>query len=142
VPGTFEVFDAAGKEETVRASADKLPLGGEFSLTPDDRFAVLRTGAVLRLDTLQGFAKIEPHVAITFGEKSAWLLTRDGSLAEYEVPGWRPRGRWRLELTGYRVALDAKAGRLYVAGFDPRAVLERPRARSHGDVQVYEVPGK
>ena len=62
--------------------------------------------------------------------------------------GWR-WNRWftrtvRRSSTGLRLrlALDVMGGGVYVAGLDARAVLERPLARSHGDVEVYDVPGK
>ena len=66
-----------------------------------------------------------------------WALGRDGVLREYSYPEFRLLSQARLSIAGYRLALDGKARRLYVAGFDPRSAADRPRAKAHGDVHVY-----
>ena len=135
VPGTFESIGLGGE---VRKAAGKLPLGGMFALTPDGKAVVFRNGTLLTTG-LEPLGRIEPHLAIALGESSAWLVARDGTLARYAYPAWKETGRWRLPLAAYALALDAKAGRLYVAGFDPRSVLERPRARGHGAIHWYDI---
>jgi hypothetical protein len=45
----------------------------------------------------------------------------------------------RLDIVPYQAVYDAKRARLYVAGFDPRAVAERPRTRGFGDLFVYDL---
>ena len=49
----------------------------------------------------------------------------------------------RLAMAGYRIAVDGRARdgavRLYVGGFDPRSVSERPRAKGHGEIHVYRI---
>jgi hypothetical protein len=67
------------------------------------------------------------------------VLARDGTLRRYSYPAFRPQATYRLPLSAYRLAFDGKAGRLYVAGFDPKAVGDRPRARGYGDIYVYEL---
>ena len=71
--------------------------------------------------------------------QAAMSVGRDGGLRRYSYPEFRLLGRHRLGLAGYLVAVDGKAGRLYVAGFDPKSVTERPRDRGHGDIHVYDL---
>ncbi len=144
VPGTFERWTLQPRSDAAvtKAAADKLALGGGFELTADGKFAVLRTGAVLRLgDEITAAARVEPHLAAAVDVEGgrAWLLPREGGLAEYSYPDWRERRRWRLPLAAYAVALDAKGRRLYVAGFDARSAADRPRAKGHGDIHAYDL---
>jgi hypothetical protein len=76
-------------------------------------------------------------MAIDVEGNTAYVLARDGTLAEYSYPEFRLRARRRLAITGYRVAVDGQAGRLYVAGFDPRSLVDQPRAKAHGAIHVY-----
>ncbi len=149
VPGTLDalVLPARTNEQPLRYRApgqDKLALGGEYILSPDGRFALCKTGTVLRLagerdEDMRLHVRLEPFLsaAIDTEGKAAYLLARDGTLTECGYPDFRLRGQRRLALTGYGIVVDGKAGRLYVAGFDPRAVAEQPRARGHGDIHVY-----
>ncbi|MBY0229167.1 MAG: hypothetical protein K2W96_07820, partial [Gemmataceae bacterium] len=133
VPGTFEAIDLTGVVS--KAASDKRPLGGEFALSPDGKEVVFRNGTLLTADAdLKPLGRIEPHLALAFGGKWAWLVARDGTLARYAYPEWKEAGRWRLPLAAYGLAVDGK--RLYVAGFDARSVGERPRARGHGDIHL------
>jgi hypothetical protein len=121
-----------------------LPLGGDFSLTPDAKFAVLRTGSILKIaDELTAAGRIEAHFGIAFDGSAgkAWLLPREGGLAEYSFPDWKLKRRWKLPFAAYAVVLDAAAKKLYVAGFDARSLAERPRAKGHGDIHVYDLSG-
>jgi hypothetical protein len=149
VPGTLDAFPVPAKRADVptayrAAGHDKLALGGEVEITPDGKFALCKTGTVLRLsaerdEDMRLHARVEPFLAAAIDTegRTAYLLARDGSLREHSYPDFRLKGRRRLSLTGYRIAVDGKAGRLYVAGFDPASVTERPRAKSHGDIHVY-----
>jgi WD40 repeat protein len=149
VPGTLDALVLSRKltEQPVSrraANHDKLALGGEIVLSPDGRFGLCKTGTVLRLSAekdadMRLHLRLEPFLsaAIDVAGKTAYLLSRDGTLAEYTYPDFRLRGRKRLAITGYRIAVDGKAGRLYVAGFDPRSLAEQPRAKAHGDIHVY-----
>jgi hypothetical protein len=126
------------------ANADKLALGGAFVISPDGRFLICGTGTVLQLsrtrdEDLKPHARIEPHLSIAIEAEGGWafVLGRDGLLTRYSYPAFRKQASWRPALAAYRIAVDGKAGRLYVAGFDPRSVAERPRARGHGDIHVY-----
>jgi hypothetical protein len=47
--------------------------------------------------------------------------------------------RWKLPFAAYVLALDAKAKRLYVGGFDARSLVDRPRAKGHGDIHGYDL---
>jgi hypothetical protein len=92
-----------------------------------------------------------PLLAVAFApEKKAALVTRaDGTLEVFRYPGFdASRGRWRLEQPGYRAALDARRGRLYVAAAprpDPRRAgalrVNRygDRPTGVGDLHVYDV---
>jgi WD40 repeat protein len=152
VPGTLDAFvvplKLTDRPTTYRApDPDKFALGGGFILTPDGRYLINKTGTVLRLsadrdEDLRFHARIEPHLSATIEEasKRAYLIDRDGDLRIYYYPEFRLLGRHRLALAAYAVVVDGKAGRLYVAGFDPRSLAERPRARAYGDIHVYAIP--
>ena len=60
-------------------------------------------------------------------------------MEHYSYPDFRLRGSQRLPLTPYQAVCDGKGGRLFVSGIDPRTVGQRPRARGHGDVFVYDL---
>jgi WD40 repeat protein len=149
VPATLDAFALGAKttEQPVSyraANHDKLALGGEFVVTPDGRFALCKTGTVLRLsaerdEDMRLHTRVEPFLsaAVDEGGKTAYVLARDGTLRQYSYPDFRLRWQRRLAITGYQIAVDGKSGRLFVAGFDPRSVAERPRARGHGDIHVY-----
>ena len=47
--------------------------------------------------------------------------------------------RWKLPMTAYQLAFDAKADRLYLAVIDPAAIVARPRTRGFGDIWVIAV---
>jgi WD40 repeat protein len=151
LPGTLDAFVVGSKagERSVSYRApghDKLALGGEFVLAPDGHYLICKTGTVLRLsgerdEDLKLHARLGPLLAAAVDAegKRAWVVAVDGTLKKYSYPEFRLQGRYRPALAAYRVAVDGKAGRLYVAGFDPRSVGERPRAPGHGDIHVYAV---
>jgi len=130
VPGTLDVFDLTGKSKPRRApNHDKLSLGGEFVISPDGKHLICKTGTVLRLsadrdEDMKLHGRIDPLLSVAIDEenKSAWVVSRDGTLKQYSYPEFRLQGRWRPALAAYAVAVDGKAGRLYLAGFDPRSV--------------------
>jgi WD40 repeat protein len=147
-PGTLERFDLpskpADKPVATRASVGRHALGGEFVLSPDGHFLLCKTGTVLRLaaerdNDMRPHADLGPFLdaAVDPEAQAAFVLARDGTLRRYSYPDFRPQETYRLALSAYRLALDARGRRLYVAGFDPKAVSDRPRARGYGDVHVY-----
>ncbi|HZY90037.1 MAG TPA: WD40 repeat domain-containing protein, partial [Gemmataceae bacterium] len=147
-PGTLERFDVPAQPEdkpvATRAAAGRHALGGEFVLSPDGRFLLCKTGTVLRLSAerdsdMRPHADVGPFLdaAVDPEANLAFVLARDGTLRHYSYPDFRPQATYRLALSAYRIAWDGKGGRLYAAGFDPKAVSDRPRARAHGDIHVY-----
>ena len=108
-----------------------------------DRDPFVRHISADRDEDMKLHTRIDPHLALAIDVegKSAWVATRDGTLRKYSYPEFRLQGRWRPALTAYQLAVDGKSGRLYVAGFDPRSVAERPRAKGHGDIHVYAIEG-
>jgi dipeptidyl aminopeptidase/acylaminoacyl peptidase len=149
-PGTVDAltiphrFDDPAPAPFRSPAVGRHPLGGAFLATPDGRFLLFKTGTVLRLsatreDDLPFHAALEPFLAAAVDPDvgAAFVLARDGALKHYSYPDFKLRATYRLGLAGYQVALDGRHGRLYVAGFDPGAVAERPRARGHGDIHVY-----
>jgi len=78
-------------------------------------------------------AGVAPELRVLFA------LTREGTLRVYSYPDFRFEGTYRLAGVGYAMVCDGKAGRLYVAAVDPKALSERPRGRGTGEVQVYDV---
>jgi hypothetical protein len=124
----------------------KRPLGGDFVISPDGKFLLCKTGTVLQLsatrdDDLKHVATIEPFVAAAVAAElgTAFALSQDGALRVYSYPDFRPAGTYRLGGVCYALACDGKAGRLYVAAVDPKALSERPRGRGTGELQVYDV---
>jgi WD40 repeat protein/mono/diheme cytochrome c family protein len=150
-PGTLEalVFPAKpdDKPETRKASVPNgHALGGEFLLSPDGRFLLCRTGTVLRTsaergEDLQFHAAIGPFVAAAIDPESraAVVLTRDGLLKYYSYPDFKLKVTHSLGLVSTGVAVAGKQGKVYVAGFDPRTVGDRPRVRGYGDLFVFDL---
>jgi WD40 repeat protein len=150
-PGTVDALilpkQLDDKPVTYRAPApQRQALGGAFVLTVDGRFLVCNSGTVLRLsgdrdDELQFHTALEPFVAAAIDPeaRTAFLLTRDGALEQYSYPEFKLKASHRLGIVSYQAVYDGKRDRLYVAGFDPRAVADRPRARGFGDLFVYDV---
>jgi hypothetical protein len=130
----------------VSPEVGKHPLGGDFVISSDGKYLLCKTGTVLRLsatrdDDLKQAATVEPFVAAAAAPElgAAFALGEDGALRVYSYPDFRPAGTHRIGGVGYAVVCDDKAGRLYVAAIDPKALSERPRGRGTGEVQVYEV---
>jgi WD40 repeat protein/mono/diheme cytochrome c family protein len=71
--------------------------------------------------------------------KIGYRVTQLGWLERFDLPDEKAKERWKLPLTAYQIAFDAKAGRLYLAVIDPQALVTRPRARGFGDVWVIDV---
>jgi hypothetical protein len=150
-PGYVEALPLGAKIEekpaALRSPApDKHPLGGEFLLTPDGQFLLCKTGSVLRLapgrdGDLQHAATVEPFLAAAVDAEHgvAFFLNSDGCAKQHTYPELKLQATHRLGLVAYQAAYDSKAGRLYLAGIDPRTLSGRPRFRGVGDVFVFEV---
>jgi WD40 repeat protein len=150
-PGSVEGLSLPAKwedkPEPARAAAqDKYPLGGEFSISPDGKYLLCKTGTVLRLSSnrqeeLQPVASIAPFVAVVIDPDAGLALTLsgDGTLRRYSYPDFKLQTTQALGVVAYQAVLDAKQGRLYVAGFDPKTLAGRPRARGYGELYAYEL---
>jgi hypothetical protein len=57
----------------------------------------------------------------------------------YSYPEFKLRSSHRIGVTAFQAVSDGKAGKLYVAGFDPRTAAEKPRARGFGEIYIYEM---
>ena len=121
-------------------------LGGDFQMTPDDRYLLFKSGTVLKTATnrdedMRYHAAVGPYVAAAVSPeaKAAFFLTRDGSLSVYSYPDFKPLATHRLGIVATQAVCATKDGRLYVAGVDPRTVGDRPRAKGVGDVFVFEL---
>ena len=119
-------------------------LGGEFQATPDGRFLLCKTGVVLKAsetrdEDMRFAAWVGPFTAaaVDAETKSAFFLTREGVLKHYSYPEFKLLATYDLGIVATQAALDGKAGKLYVAGFDPKTAADHPRARGFGDVFVY-----
>jgi len=151
-PGTLDALPLPGKIDdrpaAYRAAAPtQYALGGEFEATPDGRFLLCKTGVVLqasetRDQDMRFQAWVGPFTAAATDADahSAFLLTREGVLKQYSYPEFKLLAAWNLGIAPTRAALDGKAAKLYVAGFDPKTAAEHPRARGFGDVFVYSLP--
>jgi hypothetical protein len=135
------------KPEPSRSPAqEKYPAGGEFVIAPDGKYLLCKTGTVLQLlanrqEDLQPVARLAPFVAAVIDPDSGLALTLagDGTLRRYTYPEFKLHGTYQLGTVAYQAVLDAKQGRLYVAGLDPKTLAGRPRARGYGDIYVYEL---
>jgi WD40 repeat protein len=149
-PGTLDALlipqKLDDKPATYRAAfPGRQPLGGEFQLTSDGRYLLCKTGTVLRLsptrdDDLKFHVSLDPFAAAAVDAESraAFVLTRDGTLDQYSYPDFRLKTSHRIGVTAFQAVCDGAAGKLYVAGLDPRTVAERPRAKGFGEIYVYE----
>jgi WD40 repeat protein len=147
-PGKLEAFPIPVKlDEKPGASsaASEAPLGGPFMITPDGQFAILQTGAVLRLsanrtDDLQSAARLPPHLAAVADPDAGKVLTTDGmTIKQYSYPELKWQTTYRLSAQAHQLGFDGKAGRLFVAAIDLQSFRDRPRAKAVGDLQVYEI---
>jgi hypothetical protein len=127
-------------------SPEKHALGGEFLVTPDGQFLLCKTGTVLRLDPgrdgdLKFAATVGPFLAAAVDPEHGFVLILNsaGAAKQYNYPEFKLQATHRLATVAFQAALDGKSGRLYVAGFDPRTLGGKPRARGFGDIFVYEV---
>jgi DNA-binding beta-propeller fold protein YncE len=129
----------------VTAAPPEARVGGALAVTPDGRFALCPTGTVLRLaaggDDLRPAADVGPFAAadVAPDRGTALVLADDGTLTAFDYPAFKPRATYRLGVAAFGAALDAAAGRLYVAGIPLAAVRDRPRARGLGDMIVFDV---
>jgi hypothetical protein len=151
IPGYVEALAVPKKFDDKPApyrspAGDKHPLGGEFVVTPDGRFLLCKTGTVLRLsatrdDDLRHVATLAPFAAAAVDPDRGvvLLLSGDGVLTRCSYPDFKPQATQPLGVVAYQAVFDGKQGRLYVAGFDPRTVGGRPRARGFGDLFVYDL---
>jgi WD40 repeat protein/mono/diheme cytochrome c family protein len=148
-PGVLDVLLVPGKLDDKPASyraalPARYPLGGECLTTPDGRFLLCKTGVVLtaseaREEDLQLAAWVGPFsaAAVDADVNSAFFLKPSGELAHYSYPEFKHLATYDLGIVPTQAALDGKAGKLYVAGIDPRAAAEHSRSRGFGDVFVY-----
>jgi len=151
-PGTLDVLPNADKFDdkpaTYRAPyPGRQPLGGEFLVTPDGRYLLCKNGTVLRLSPergqdLQFHTALEPFVAVAVDPalKMAFVLGRESTLDVYSYPEFQLRSSHRLEIVATGIVCAGREGGLVIAGFDPRTVAERPRARGFGDLFLYPLP--
>jgi DNA-binding beta-propeller fold protein YncE len=121
-------------------------VGGPFVVTPDGRHLLCHSGTVLRLSTsraddLQLIADVGPFLAAAADPErgTAYLFREDGTMDVLAYPDFKPRTSHRTGVAAYGATLDAKAGRLYVAGIPLAALRDRPRAKGVGDVFVFEI---
>jgi WD40 repeat protein/mono/diheme cytochrome c family protein len=149
--GIFAVPDKLADQPKSHLSrpAGPWPLGGDFSVSPEGKFLLLKNGTILETaanpdEDLKFHAAVEPFVsaAVVPEQKAAYFLTRDGTLKRHSYPDFKPRGSSSLGLAVYGMVLDPQTCRLFVAGFDPRDVADQPKARGFGSIYVYSLTAK
>jgi WD40 repeat protein/mono/diheme cytochrome c family protein len=150
-PGTIEAVVIPNKFDdnppTYKAPfPGRQPLGGEFLLSPDGKYLLCKNGTVLRLTTsketdLAFHVALEPFVSVAIEPelKAAFVLSREGTLERYSYPEFKFQASYRLGIVATQVVSAGKEGKLIIAGFDPRTVAERPRARGYGELFVYDL---
>jgi hypothetical protein len=152
-PGRVEAWpipEPITDKPTARAAPAGAAVGGPVTVTPDGRFALCPTGAVLRLsatgdDDLHPAGDVGPFVsaAVAPDRGAAFVLREDGVLDVFSYPEFKPRATYRTGVIPFGAALDAAAGRLFVTGVPP-AALRGPRPeRAPADVRMFDVaPGR
>jgi WD40 repeat protein len=150
-PGQIEAFVLPKSVEEKPAqyaspARGQQPLGGEFMTTSDGKYLLCKNGTVLRLSAdkdsdLKHHLSLKPFLAAAVDPAAGVMLAvaPDGSLRLYSYPDFKLRATYRLAAAAYQIALDGKQMRLYAAVLDPKGLSERPRARSVGDIHVYEL---
>ncbi len=142
----FEVFKLpiepakSGAPERVTI-ADSTPFNGPSQATSDYKFLIARTGTIFNASDLKPAAKIDPFLslAVDVEAKAAYALNDKGWLKQYSYPDWKEQKKWKLPITAYQIAVDAKGGRMYLSVVDPDSIRNRPRAKGFGDVWVVEL---
>ncbi len=122
------------------------PISGQFTLSPDGKFLLCRTGATFRLgtsreDDLRPGPKLPPHLAAAVDVEHGrmLLLANDGvTIKRFSYPAMEWQSNDRLGVLAHQMAYDGKSGRLYLGVINP-AGLGRPRAKGFGEVQVFEL---
>ncbi len=148
-PGSVEALVLPAKRDeaplTYKAQG-RQPLGGEFQITPDGRFLLCKNGTVLRSSAnrdsdLAFHLALKPFLAATvdLDFQGLFLLTLEGTLERYSYPDFKFQSSHKLGIVATQIISAGKEGLLIVAGFDPRTLGERPRARGHGDLFLYRV---
>jgi WD40 repeat protein/mono/diheme cytochrome c family protein len=134
------------EKPAARAAPSEANVVAPVTITPDSRFALCPTGTVLRLalaatDDLQPTADIGTYLAIATDVDHGlmFVLREDGTFDVLSYPAFQRRVTVRTGVVAFGAALDAKAGRLYVAGIPLAALRDRPRARGLGDVLAFDV---
>jgi WD40 repeat protein/mono/diheme cytochrome c family protein len=148
-PGRVEAWpipEPITEKPVARVVPQEAPVRGPVTVTPDGHFALCPTGAVLRLaptsdDDLRPSADLGPFLAAAGDvERGAVFVFRDdGALDRLSYSEFKPQASYRTGVIAFGAALDAKTGRLYVAGIPLAALRDRPRARALGDVLVFDV---
>jgi WD40 repeat protein/mono/diheme cytochrome c family protein len=148
-PGTIEAFVIPAKRDDNPATykapfPGRQPLGGEFLLSPDGKYLLCKNGTVLRLTSeketdLAFHSALEPFVSAAIDPElnTALSLSREGTLERCSYPEFKFQASYRLGIVATQVVCAGKEGKVIIAGFDPRTVAERPRARGYGDLFVY-----
>jgi WD40 repeat protein len=142
----FEVFKLpiepakSGAPERV-AIADSTPFNGPPQVTSDYKFLIARTGNILNAADLKPAAKIDPFLslAVDVEASAAYALNDKGWLKQYSYPDWKEQKKWKLPITAYQIAVDAKGGKVYLSVVDPEAIRNRPRAKGFGDVWIVDM---
>jgi mono/diheme cytochrome c family protein len=71
--------------------------------------------------------------------KIGYRVTQKEWLERLQLPENIVKDRWKLPVTVYKMALDAKTGRLFLAVIDPAAIVAQPRAKGYGDVWLIDL---
>jgi WD40 repeat protein len=120
---------------------DAAPFTGPPQTTPDGKFLISRTGNVMNTGDLKADARIDPFLSLAVDVETnmAFALNDKGWLKQYSYPDWKEQKKWKLPITAYQIAIDAKGGKMYLSVVDPEAIKNRPRAKGFGDVWVIEM---
>jgi hypothetical protein len=90
-------------------------------------------------------AEFGPCLDIAFEPAAGIVLAlrSDGYLDRFAYPSFAPVARYRLPQPGYRIALDGRRGRCYVAVSDPaelKVSSSGAAPEGRGDLHVYDLP--
>lgn len=142
IPSKFD-----DKPQPYSAKVGNYGLGGAFTVAPDGQFLLQQSGSAIRIaanpgEDLRDLVPVAPHLSVAIDSERGvmFLLARDGTtLKQYSYPDLKWQKDYRLPVLATHIALDGKINRLYAAVIDPQSAVRRPRARGHGDIQVYDL---
>jgi mono/diheme cytochrome c family protein len=122
----------------------RVPAQGRFEISPDGKFLICLGGQILRtagstITDLKSVAAIDVHISIALDKEAKifFVATKDKVLKVFSYPDFELKHTLAINGQAYRMALDAKGGKLYCAMTQGK--VDPPFGVGLGSLQVYDV---